>query len=441
MISMMYNQPWDQPTNPNAPYIDGNPAAGIQGSIVPAYSIEYDQREIVEVINRAHLRGYHDYSGAACAAPSNSDLQQLRKALEGFLAALPNWYIDTDVTFTVHGSGANFPDLNEALWYLSKYVITHHGHVTLAVAAGQWSYNTEIRLDHPNADRILITGANLLSYPVNTDFAVTGYTVLARQNDRTNTLNRLRTRFATEIDFVGGGSINNYSNGMMLQNILIVGDRASGGGLGSSIGCLIINNISVVNSGGSGVGVSAALSQVNGGFLSSSGSIGHGIAVACGGNHWHGANTNTWVTSNDGNGVGAGFNCGSNGYSTFVANGNGGAGVTCSVMGEYQLGGSSQFNMNAVNGIFIDQGVCYIDNYPPGGSGGGAQLNNNGGAGVYITVDSSFQAGYAKFSGNAGGLQIVCGSHSFAYIPNATITGSISPPLNILSSDGSIIQG
>ena len=44
---MKYNQPFDQPSNPNAPYIDGNPSAGIQGSIVPAAAIEYDQREIV----------------------------------------------------------------------------------------------------------------------------------------------------------------------------------------------------------------------------------------------------------------------------------------------------------------------------------------------------------------------------------------------------------
>ena len=44
---MKYNQPLDQPTNTNAPYIDGNPAAGIQGSIVPAASIEFDQREVV----------------------------------------------------------------------------------------------------------------------------------------------------------------------------------------------------------------------------------------------------------------------------------------------------------------------------------------------------------------------------------------------------------
>ena len=67
---MKYNQPFDQPSNPNASYIDGNPAAGIQGSIVPAASIEFDQREIVNAITAAGL------------APSNSDLTQLLQMIK-----------------------------------------------------------------------------------------------------------------------------------------------------------------------------------------------------------------------------------------------------------------------------------------------------------------------------------------------------------------------
>ena len=67
---MKYNQPFDQPSNPNAPYIDGNPSAGIQGSIVPAASIEFDQREIVNVI------------AAAALSPTNADVTQLIQALK-----------------------------------------------------------------------------------------------------------------------------------------------------------------------------------------------------------------------------------------------------------------------------------------------------------------------------------------------------------------------
>jgi hypothetical protein len=67
---MKYNQPYDQPSAPNAPYVDGNPSAGIQGSIVPAASIEYPQREIMAAIQAAGLSG------------TNSDLSQLLQMLK-----------------------------------------------------------------------------------------------------------------------------------------------------------------------------------------------------------------------------------------------------------------------------------------------------------------------------------------------------------------------
>jgi hypothetical protein len=67
---MKYNQPSDQPSNPNAPYIDGNPTAGIQGSIVPAAAVEYPQREIVGFVNDCGL------------VPANNDLAQLRKGVQ-----------------------------------------------------------------------------------------------------------------------------------------------------------------------------------------------------------------------------------------------------------------------------------------------------------------------------------------------------------------------
>jgi hypothetical protein len=77
-----YNQPFGV-SDPNAVYINGNPATGTQGSIPPAASIEYDQREIVEVIAKANQRGYHDFDSVPCAVPDNADLAQLRKAIEG----------------------------------------------------------------------------------------------------------------------------------------------------------------------------------------------------------------------------------------------------------------------------------------------------------------------------------------------------------------------
>ena len=67
---MKYNQPFDQPSSPNAPYVDGNPSAGIQGSIVPAASIEFPQREIVAAIQAAGL------------VADNGDLTQLLKMIK-----------------------------------------------------------------------------------------------------------------------------------------------------------------------------------------------------------------------------------------------------------------------------------------------------------------------------------------------------------------------
>ena len=240
---MQYNQPLDQPSNANAPYIDGNPAAGIQGSIVPAASIEYDQREVVEVITRANVRGYSDFSGVPCAVPANTDLSQLRKAIEGYIT---NWQflITTEVTFKVHGSGADFADLNAAFAYLGKYKITPTGHVILqlagaasgSAAATQYVYNRAIFCSHPNQDRISIFGAPMLAPCPRSDtgFAWNGPSAGQRASDMTTNLAILRSKFATELHFIGGTTafvIGGLSL-MHLDGVLLTSD--GGGGAGPS---------------------------------------------------------------------------------------------------------------------------------------------------------------------------------------------------------------
>jgi hypothetical protein len=66
---MLYNQPYGV-SDPDAPYINGNPSTGTMGSIPPAASIEYPQREIVNFETDSGL------------APSNSDLHQLSKSVQ-----------------------------------------------------------------------------------------------------------------------------------------------------------------------------------------------------------------------------------------------------------------------------------------------------------------------------------------------------------------------
>jgi hypothetical protein len=70
---MQYNQPYGKPpevTWGDTPYVSGNPSTGIQGSIPPAASIEYPQREIVNLMRNTGL-----------ITPSNSDLNQLSKSI------------------------------------------------------------------------------------------------------------------------------------------------------------------------------------------------------------------------------------------------------------------------------------------------------------------------------------------------------------------------
>lgn len=67
---MKYNQPFDQPLNPDAPYINGDPRVGRMGSIPPAESIEFPQRELVALIQ------------ATAQPPSNGDLSQVLKAIK-----------------------------------------------------------------------------------------------------------------------------------------------------------------------------------------------------------------------------------------------------------------------------------------------------------------------------------------------------------------------
>jgi hypothetical protein len=233
---VQYNQPIDQPGNPNAPYVDGNPQAGIQGSIVPAGSIEFDQREVVEVITRANVRGYSDFTGTPCAVPANADLMQLRKAIEGFIGDINTFLITTEVTFTVHGPGARFTDLNAAFAYLGKYKITPTGHVILQLAGAttgsaiQYVYYQPVIMSHPNNDRISIFGATMLGPVSRTDagYAWNDNSSATRTADTATNLALLRTKFATELHFIGCNGMFIFGIAPMhLDGILFTGDTTS----------------------------------------------------------------------------------------------------------------------------------------------------------------------------------------------------------------------
>jgi hypothetical protein len=70
---MKYNPPYGI-TDPDGPYINGDPSIGRAGSIPPAESIEYPQREIVNLV-----------TDAGRAPPANTDLRQLGQAVQSQL--------------------------------------------------------------------------------------------------------------------------------------------------------------------------------------------------------------------------------------------------------------------------------------------------------------------------------------------------------------------
>ena len=96
---MKYQNPYGT-TGTNIPYINGNPATGVEGSIPPAAAIQYPMTEIVNVITNAGL------------TPSDSDLQQLWEAILAMIAGYAVRKVPA-TTFYVNGSTGN--DTNNGL--------------------------------------------------------------------------------------------------------------------------------------------------------------------------------------------------------------------------------------------------------------------------------------------------------------------------------------
>jgi hypothetical protein len=413
---MLYNGPPDQPSNPNAPYIDGVPAAGIEGSIVPAGAVEFDQREIVEVVNRAYLRGYFDFSGATCGAPSNADLQQLRKAIEGFITNV-EYFIDHPVTYTVHGPGAKFADLNEAMNWLAKYKILRNGFVTLQIAgatsgvAQQFVYNTSVVLEHPNSSKIAITGAPLIAAAPNEgSFVVTG--VGYNLADANNHVAMLRATLGTELHFINGHSmvvLNDFS----ISNLLITGDGSVvndndwGPLLLFNAGLPVISNIAVHGTGGNaGLMVNQAYLVMHGQWISVSGCTGV----------W-GYEFQGDVLANTVNGT--------------IAASNNGSGFTCQC-GTSIKNGYITAKGNARNGFesYYSTHAIVLRSY------------NNGQYGLWAAGSAMTAGGAGYYANNGTGVAVYATLGSAVNIPGVNVaSGALSPPLNTVGNSNSMISG
>lgn len=123
---MQYNQPYGV-SDPNAGYINGNPSTGTMGSIPPAASIEYPQREVVNLIADSGL------------IPSNSDLNQLAKAVQsGKLIYADDTGTVNQLAVTLAPNVGNV--FTKGFVIVTKANTTNTGPSTISVnGAGNWS--------------------------------------------------------------------------------------------------------------------------------------------------------------------------------------------------------------------------------------------------------------------------------------------------------------
>jgi len=202
--------------------VNGNPVTGTAGSIPPASSIDEDQIEILNVIINAQ-----QLTGDATLIPTHGDLTQLLRALNAMFAQR---YITTAITKTVHGSGADFPDMHAALSWLDQYIITQTGSVLFLITAGFWTYTTPIEVNHPNATRVTISGHALTgAAPTPNMFQ---YTSPHSAADGTYDYQKLSPQhagcFSTELIFSNGSQgFVIYGQGVTINQLLITGSQSN----------------------------------------------------------------------------------------------------------------------------------------------------------------------------------------------------------------------
>jgi len=409
-------------------YINGNPVTGTAGSIPPATSIDEDQIEILNVIINAGL------------TPTHSDLTQLWQALQALFAQR---YITTVITKTVHGSGADFPDLIQAMRWLAQYIITQTGYVTFMCANGKWTYTQAVELNHPNINRVAIQGGALLGgTPQPNNFSITAFHNSA---DGTNHIIYLRSVHATELSFTGG--VNGFvvqRGGCILRYLLISGSQTIASGpstiygnstQGNGIWCdaqIFVDGVSIWGFGSCGIYIT------NTGWLAYASSL----SLVCSYNGWQGISASGNITGS--------ANCWtilvSNGVSGITVFGAttwfdkisvkghgpplGNAAVQCEQGGlvTYQPGSEIKLNQSGVilagAATLVGEGTSYIQNTTYG-------LYVHGGASVW--VDDS------NFTGNAGTFPIICSHHGIIEALRSTFDKETSPPRNTEGNIGGYI--
>jgi hypothetical protein len=341
--------------------------------------------------------------------------------------------IDTAITMTVHGAGAQFADLNAATAWLLKYSITHNGSVVLQLAgassgvATQYTYTSSIIFDHPNNNRIFIYGATMLAPLPVTDagLSVTGNTSGQRASDLAANLTILRSKFATELYIVGTNSsgaffqVKGRSLGA-LDAILITSD-ASGSTHGFQFTCSgdYINgsrSSGLASVGFSGIGFIIDLRGVIGTYTTNANTA---SIICCG------CTVGGFSLANGAEFTSAG---------PILTAGNGNYGILCNPGSNAQFDGNVNSSGNGTHGIQTALG-CF---YTSGANINHVWLNGQWGIATQYSPPSVFVGDLGSGHPNSAGPVIATNGTTI------TITGSTnipptSPPVNTNGNGNSMV--
>lgn len=508
-------------TDPNAPYVDKNLAAGIQGSAIPAAVVEIPQREMVALVVEAGLTptnldraqimravrsgGLMTYADVGvtnsivltsratkhtaytpgqmlCVRLTNNITGATQINLDG-LGNLPVVYLggmplqrfdflsgdlivgfintfatafvvvspinqsilDTSVIKSVHGTGADFPDLNAAIAWLNRRRIASTGTVVFqsatGVGANKFVYTTNILFGHPDGARVTIQGQPLSgALPGASGMVLTGTGTAARASDTTQNLAILRNKFNTEIYFQGGCGFIGTGQLGNLNNILFTADGTGNVDvLNWQVGLANFTNVAAVGGGYRGIvafnarialqGNCYALGNLLQGMTAESGGVItllFGSATALFSNGGKGAFANAGTISPPGFAVG-------NNAGTLAASGNGDDGACAANGGTLVLPPSAACNGNLGCGFSaVNNGYAMV---------AGTSANNNGSSlGSYNVSNARMDAQNTGGSGSAYGYQAVNGG--FLNRQGGAAVGSVataSPPVGQTGNNNATI--
>ena len=313
-----------------------------------------------------------------------------------------NLWIDAPTTFTVYGTGANFPDLASANEYLSKFIITANGSVILQLPAGQHVVAVNINFDHANGDKITVQGPPVASPPTAGDFVVTGVNNPQLANDQASALAMLRGKIPCELRFTGGAAIT-VSNGYTLNNLLISSD-----GSGAFVAGVLKNG-----------GVLTTFSNVSIHGFSGSGLLARG-PVFTSGNFTASANYQSLPPP----------------YTSWPININAGAGIEITDAGQMVYNAEVVAASNNCCGVVVRTGALRLYGMLPSSwvtPGFPCTMKGNAFIGCYISGGGNFTGQQCVFNNNGErGALIDTGT---MYGQSFTFNGNVTWGLNCLGGD------